>query len=464
MASINDYIMRYDDEIKIAFSARLKTLLTKMEDDYDDYIAYELNWMADPRSKYANDMNISKLDISDSDYFFDAIIGGRRQYLKIGTFLRSYFPGIYDEESIRKFSTTIVQLKKGVKVTVAPVGTRLEHQPFKYNPKDVRSTFLSLVTKTYPHFDGNPHEKEVLKFLPPLQSDKFGNYYKIIKGDDTTMFTSHLDTADRKQVDTVLFSKMEDGDEYIYTDGMSILGADDKSGVAVMLYMMAHNIPGIYYFFIGEERGGIGSRALASEYDSFEFLKNVKRCVSFDRRKTGSVITSQYGRVCCSNEFGGALCKEYNKSGLNLSIDPTGVFTDSASFMDDIPECTNVSVGYNNEHTGREIQNMTYLIKLAEASLKVNWSELPTVRKVGLNEEVLRKHRPLINDLKKYVFELEVKTVGYQDKIFVKIDTDMSDTKTIFDTLSQVQGLMYKHKNPDPYVMFDDTFIKIELK
>ena len=132
--------------------------------------------------------------------------------------------------------------------------------------------------------------------------------------------------------------------------------------------------------------------------------------------------------------------------------------------MDDIPECTNVSVGYNNEHTGREIQNMTYLIKLAEASLKVNWSELPTVRKVGLNEEVLRKHKPLINDIKKYAFGLEVKTVGYQDKIFIKIDTDTADVKTIFDTLSQVKGLMYKHKNPDPYVTFDDAFIKIELR
>ena len=456
----NDYKMRYDDEIKIAFSARLVKLLTTMEDDYDDYIAYELNWMADPRSKYANDMNISRLDISDSDYFFDAIIGGRRQYVKIGTFLRSYFPGVYDEESIRKFSTTIVNLKKGVKVTVQPVGTPIEHKPFVYNPKDVRSTFLSLVTKTYPM----GHETEVLEFLPDLELDKFGNYYKVIAGDDTTMFTSHLDTADRTQLPTKLLSKIEDGDEYIYTDGTSILGADDKAGVAVMLYMMENKIPGIYYFFIGEERGGIGSRDLASEYSSFEFLKNVKKCVSFDRRKTGSVITSQYGRVCCSNEFATALCKEYNKSGLNLSTDPTGVFTDSASFIDDISECTNVSVGYNNEHTFREIQNITYLEKLAKASLKVNWSQLPAVRKVGINEELLRKHKTLIDTVKKSIFGLDVKVVGVQDKIFIKIDLDLADVKTIFDTLSQVQGLLYKHRTADPYVVFDETTIKIELK
>lgn len=460
----NDYKMKYEDEIKIAFSARLVKLLTTMEDDYDDYIAYELNWMADPKSRYANDMSISRLDISDSDYFFDAIIGGRRQYIKIGTFLRSYFPGVYDEESIRKFSSTIVNLKKGVKVAVQPVGTPIEHKPFVYNPKDVRSTFLSLVTKTYPHLIGSPHEKEVLEFLPDLEMDKFDNYYKIIEGDDTTMFTSHLDTADRTQVDTKLLSKMEDGDEYIYTDGTSILGADDKAGVAVMLYMMEHKIPGIYYFFIGEERGGIGSRDLASEYSSFDFLKNVKKCVSFDRRKTGSVITSQYGRVCCSNEFATALCKEYNKSGLNLSTDPTGVFTDSASFIDDISECTNVSVGYNNEHTAREIQNMTYLEKLAKASLKVNWSQLPAVRKVGINEELLRKHKTLIDTVKKSIFGLDVKVVGVQDKIFIKINLDLADVKTIFDTLSQVQGLLYKHRTADPYVVFDETTIKIELK
>lgn len=456
----NDYKMKYADEIKIAFSARLVKLLTTMEDDHDDYIAYELNWMADPRSKYANDMNISRLDISDSDYFFDAIIGGRRQYIKIGTFLRSYFPGIYDEESIRKFSSTIVNLKKGVKIPVQPVGTPIEHKPFVYNPKDVRSTFLSLVTKTYPM----GHETEVLEFLPDLEIDKFGNYYKVIAGDDTTMFTSHLDTADRTQLPTKLLSKIEDGDEYIYTDGTSILGADDKAGVAVMLYMMENKIPGIYYFFIGEERGGIGSRDLASEYSSFDFLKNIKKCVSFDRRKTGSVITSQYGRVCCSNEFATALCKEYNKSGLNLSTDPTGVFTDSASFIDDISECTNVSVGYNNEHTFREIQNMTYLEKLAKASLKVNWSQLPSVRKVGINEELLRKHKTLIDTVKKSIFGLDVRVVGVQDKIFIKIDLDLADVKTIFDTLSQVQGLLYKHRTADPYVVFDETTIKIELK
>lgn len=450
-----------DDVQKIEFSARLKSLLTKMEDDHDSYIAYELNWMADPRSKgFSNDMNISKIDISDAEYFFDAVIGGKRQYVKIGTFIRSYFPGMFTEEDIRLFSQQITALKKGKKIEYDP-GKPVELKPFSFNPKDVRSTFLSMVRMTYPM----GHEDEVLEFLPKdLEKDQFGNYYKIIAGDETTMFTCHLDTADRKQSKVNLLTKTENGEEYIFTDGLSILGADDKAGVTILLYLLAHNIPGIYYFFVGEERGGIGSRNVASVFNTVEHLQKVKKCISFDRRKTGSVITSQYGRVCCSNQFGEALCKELNKSGLNLSNDPTGVFTDSASFMDDIPECTNVSVGYNNEHTGREIQNMTYLEKLCKAVLKVNWKELPVVRKIGMNEELVKKHRGLINLVKSSAFELDVKVVGIQDRIYIKADLDMADSQIAFDTLSDLQTLLYQHKIFDPYVYFDDTCIKIELK
>jgi hypothetical protein len=135
-----------------------------------------------------------------------------------------------------------------------------------------------------------------------LTKDEFGNYYKII-GNSNTMFTSHLDTADRNQSNTTLYEIVRDGDTYITTDGTTILGADDKSGIVVMLNMMAHNVPGIYYFFIGEERGGIGSGKVANVFDSIAHLQKVKKCISFDRKGYDSVITEQMGGVCCSDEF-----------------------------------------------------------------------------------------------------------------------------------------------------------------
>ena len=447
--------------VRVKYSEKLEKLLKKLE-DADNYVAFELLWLGEDGSKYHNGLKIDDVDISKTDYCFNVSIGGKKHDMKIGKFIRYFFPGILSDRDISEFSNTYTKVKNGQSATSGG-GQKIEVKPFSYNPKDVRSTFLSLVTKTYPHFTDCRHEKEVLQFLPELEEDGLGNYYKIIGGVPSTMFTSHLDTADREQKTTNLYSKNDGADEIIYTDGSTILGADDKAGVAIMLYMMDHNIPGLYYFFIGEERGGIGSNRVSADYERFEYLKNIKRCVSFDRRSTGSVITQQMYRQCCSNEFGTALCNEYNANGLNLSLDPTGIYTDSASFIDEIPECTNISVGYMHEHTGREFQNMTFLKKVAEASIKVNWSSLPTVRKVGVNDEIIRKYRNLINEIKKSGFGLEVKVIGFEGRVYVRVDLDETDIDTIYDSLTVVQNILTKHK-VEPEVTFSETYIKIELK
>jgi hypothetical protein len=266
---------------------------------------------------------------------------------------------------------------------------------------DVRKTFLSLTEKTYPH----GHEEEVLGLLPELMNDQFGNYYRIIGDRPTTMFTSHLDTADHRQNKTERYSTIDNGVENITTGGESILGADDKAGVTVMLYMIEKNVPGLYYFFIGEERGGIGSKKLANDFEQVEYVKDIVRCVSFDRRGTGSIITKQLGRQCCSDEFANALCDQYNSLGMNMSPDPTGIFTDSAMLMGNIPECTNVSVGYMNEHTGKEVQNITHLEKLCKVSCEVDWDSLPTKRDlqeaVHGDKDYPDSYKDLVKDAKK---------------------------------------------------------------
>jgi len=443
------------ERIKMIFTEEFYNILKKLEAE-NNYLAFELLWMIEPDSKFHNGLKISKVDVSKQDWSFDVTVDGKVIPMKIGKFVRYYFAGIISDKEASEFSRLYNKIRKGEPVQP---GNQIEIKEFSYNPKDVRSTFLSLVTKTYPH----GHEDEVLKFLPSLQKDEVGNYYKIIGKTPQTMFTSHLDTADREQKDTKLYSMIENDEEYIVTDESTILGADDKSGVAVMLYMMSHNIPGLYYFFIGEERGGIGSNKLSRIYDTVSYLKEIKRCVSFDRRNYHSVITSQLGRRCCSDEFGTALCKEYNKNGLDLSLDPTGIYTDSASFIDDIRECTNISVGYFHEHTGQEYQNMNYLISLCEASIKVNWNSLPTIRKVGINQEIIQKHKGLIADVKSTVFELEVKMIGDSGKVFIRVDLDDSDIESISDGLSSLKSLLMKYKM-DPDIIFDGTYLKIELK
>jgi hypothetical protein len=66
---------------------------------------------------------------------------------------------------------------------------------------------------------------------------------------------------------------------------------------------------------------------------------------------------------------------------MNFKSDSTGVWTDSALFMGVIPECTNLSVGYFNEHRKTEMQDLDYMLELSNVVLNINWENLPTIRK-----------------------------------------------------------------------------------
>lgn len=235
-------------------------------------------------------------------------------------------------------------------------------------------TFLRLTSKTVPYGYEAKFVFDVMQFLFPegIQKDKHGNYFYSI-GESRTIFASHLDTVSKDYVNVV--TNIEDG--IVRTDGKTTLGADDKAGVTVMLWMIKNRVPGFYYFFIGEEVGCIGS-GLAAKYEDIK--GNYDRIISFDRRGTDSVITYQSSGRCCSDSFADSLCEELNKSGMSYKKDDGGVYTDSAEFMDIISECTNISVGYYKEHTTDESQDLNHLEKLAEACVNVNWEDLPVER------------------------------------------------------------------------------------
>ena len=244
---------------------------------------------------------------------------------------------------------------------------------YKLTKMNIKKLFLSLTSRTYPHGT----EELVFPLLDSgLQKDEFGNLFIQI-GESDVMFTSHLDTA--TSTNTKVNHVFED--KYIKTDGTSILGADDKAGVTIMLYMIENNIPGLYYFFLGEEVGCIGSRKVATKHKT-EKVEGINKVISFDRRGKDSVITFQSSQRCCSDVFGEALSKELNLANdtFEYKNDPTGILTDSMQFISIYSECTNISVGYEAEHTFGETQDIEHLEKLAEACLKVNWNSLPIER------------------------------------------------------------------------------------
>lgn len=241
---------------------------------------------------------------------------------------------------------------------------------------NIKETFLKLTSRTYPY--GNEHR---LRYMLPkdIKRDKHGNFYYQI-GKSKTIFACHLDTASKKYEEVTHVIE----ENIIKTNGKTILGADDKAGMCVLLYMMEQKIPGTYFFFIGEEVGCIGSKAAASK--DKDFYSNFDRIISFDRKDTCSIITHQSWERCCSNEFAVSLSNQFIDLGLELKPDDTGVGTDSAQFTDIIPECTNISVGYYKEHTHEEHQDIDFLEKLCMAGCLINWEELPVKRNPQIKE------------------------------------------------------------------------------
>ena len=271
---------------------------------------------------------------------------------------------------------------------------------------NIKETFLALTKRRYPMGSEDLAMDLVKDMLPDVEftKDEFDNYYTYIPkpdgSDSDTMFTSHLDTVnsgpygynDGKKWDKDLKKYVEDPDakkddmsvthvmdgDFVKTDGTTNLGADDKAGTTIMMNMISEKIPGLYYFFMGEESGCVGSSSLSRVFEKKGHPK-MNKCISFDRRGYDSIITEQT-TVCASDEFAKELAKRLNEYGFWFKPDPTGVYTDSAEFTDVIPECSNISCGYFSEHTKSEKQDLEFLELLGIVCTQIDWETLPIVR------------------------------------------------------------------------------------
>jgi len=455
----NDKIKKGSKQIPlIRFTDDFWIFLDKISQTSNSEIAWFL-YELDSNPIIKNVMRISEVDISNKEGRFSVKISGSRVDIRISAFIKNYFGTSFSDIQIQNFIKSYNRIIGGITTEKDDESKKIEPMGFEYDPSDIKSTFISLVTETYPY----GHEEEVLKYLPTfLKKDKHGNYYHII-GKSDTAFTCHLDTASRKKSGVNLREFEKDGQTFIKTDGTSILGADDKAGVTVLLYMIHNNIPGVYWFFIGEERGGIGSRNVARDLNDYSFMNGVKKVISFDRRNYYSVITSQMGVSCCSNEFAQSLCDELNKSGLKITLDPTGIFTDSASFIDLIPECTNISVGYFDEHQNSEIQNISYLIKLCKAVISCDWNKLVVKRKVGIDEDISKKYNRLVSETKRLMTSNKIKLTSEDGKLIYNIDIINGELNYFHDDMVKLEELFNRYRK-QPIISFNENTIKIEIE
>lgn len=212
-------------------------------------------------------------------------------------------------------------------------------------------------------------------FILPLQpaiitsaADEVMAFFVYV-GKSEIMFTSHTDTVHMNHTEVHQDVVFKDG--FYCKEDNQPLGADDAAGNWLMFNMISYGVPGIYAFFRGEERGGIGSSYCAK--NRIDLFDSVQCAIAFDRRGTQSIITHQGAGRGCSDEFGKSLASILK---MGHQLDPTGIYTDTAEFFDIVPNCTNISVGYNNEHTKKETLNKKYIEVLRDQLIMADWSKL----------------------------------------------------------------------------------------
>ena len=208
--------------------------------------------------------------------------------------------------------------------------------------------------------------------------DAHGNYFVLIGDSEQSdvAFTSHLDTVARPGSAAPDIAITNKGVVFLRNPQVAdCLGADCGAGIYLMLEMIKRGVHGRYCFFVDEEVGCEGSGASAA--DRTGFWTGVKAMISFDRRGDGIITHQRYMR-CCSDTFAKELAARLGRTDAHLQ---KGVYTDSAEFVQIIPECTNVGVGYMHEHTPDEVLDLNILSSVLQHVLSPGtFKDLPIER------------------------------------------------------------------------------------
>jgi hypothetical protein len=220
--------------------------------------------------------------------------------------------------------------------------------------------------------------KKFIQTIPNSWTDDYGNVHLTIGKDPTILWSCHTDTVTRKE-----------GMQNVKWIGKGLLGlnnaqqgqclgADNGAGLWIMLELIKAEKPGHYVFHRDEEIGGIGSSFIAK--NQYLIPDSIMAAIAMDRCGRQDIITHQGFSRCCSDDFAKSLQAQLP---MGMMPDDTGVFTDTANYVDFVGECTNLAVGYERNHGPSETLDVYHVRRLRDSLVALDIDKLVFKREPG---------------------------------------------------------------------------------
>ena len=216
-----------------------------------------------------------------------------------------------------------------------------------------------LLFQLYSIHSESGNEKKMRRFIRKYIRENCGNVVMVTdsygnmlctKGESKTYpcLASHMDQVQHNHSKD--FEVMCNGDRCFgfswKTMEMQGLGADDKNGIYICLECLKRFDVLKVAFFVGEEVGCIGSKAV-----NLDFFKDCRFIIEPDRRGSSDLITSMFCGDVCSEDFIKAIGAEaYGYKPERGSITDVGELTEREVGI----SCLNLSCGYYEAHSDEE--------------------------------------------------------------------------------------------------------------
>ena len=237
------------------------------------------------------------------------------------------------------------------------IDSLLEKLYYIQSPSNHEENMRNFIIESIKKIDGIKYSTDSIGNLFVVKGNlKNGEYYPCV--------VAHMDTVFDiiKQEDLHIDKRISDSDKRLIGGYKGIdvfdncgLGADDKNGVYIAIKMLNEKKVIKGAFFVGEERGCIGSSKA-----SLDFFKDCGYLLQGDRRNGGDLIVKYGGGRTCSEEFSKKIAKVAKLFGYK---EEEGLFTDVmilASRGINI-SVINYSVGYYNPHSPDEYTDLDEL-------------------------------------------------------------------------------------------------------